>query len=61
MATNFKAVSPKINSIKLPSVQQQLAILSNPILRQLYQAQRNVSNAQRVGKSLGSQTSPIFK
>lgn len=58
---NFKISSPKINSLKLPSVQQQLAIVSNPILRQLYQAQRNVSSGQRVGKSLSSNKSSLFK
>lgn len=58
---NFKVASPKINAIKLPSIQQQLAVVNNPILRQLYSTQRNVSNAQRTGKSLGSQKSQIFK
>lgn len=57
----FKVSSPKINAIKLPSIQQQLSVVSNPILRQLYSAQKNVSNAQRVGKALGSQKSSVFK
>lgn len=58
---NFKVSSPKINSIKLPSIQQQLAVVANPALRQLYQVQKNVSNAQRVGKTLSNQKSSISK
>lgn len=58
---NFKVASPKINAIKLPSVQQQLAVVNNQALKQLYLSQKSTSNAQRMGKNLSSAKSTIYK
>ena len=56
---NFKVPSAKINPARLPSIQQQLAIVNNPVLRQIYLTQRNVSQGQSMSRHIAGQQSPI--
>lgn len=56
---NFKVPSPKMSNVKLPSIQQQLAIVNNPVLRQIYLTQRNVNAGQNASRNLSKQESPI--
>jgi hypothetical protein len=56
---NFKVPSPKVTNVKLPSIQQQLAIVNNPVLRQIYLTQRNVAAGQSMSRHLAGQQSPI--
>lgn len=56
---NFKVPAAKISNVKLPSIQQQLAIVNNPVLRQIYLTQRNVGQGQSMSRHIAGQQSPI--
>lgn len=58
---SFKPANAKMSSIKLPSIQQQLAVVNNAALRQVYLSQKSVSTAQKLGKGLASEKSSVFK
>lgn len=55
-----RVATAKISGLKLPNIQQQLAVVSNPALRQLYLSQRSISTAQRASKGLASEKT-VFK
>ena len=52
---NFKIPSAHNANTNLPSIQQQLAIVNNPILRQIYLTQRNVSNSQGISRRISNE------
>lgn len=56
---NFKVPQAKITPVRLPSIQQQLAIVNNPVLRQIALTQRNVAAGQSTSRHVASEKSPI--